>query len=216
MSNDLSASDRAQILETATDRFWSRGVLGIRAVLGIHIIFLLTFIALDVKALWLTNIGSVAIHFYCLQLLKAKRYRLTSTLLMSEIVIHALIASVVLGWHTGFYYYLLCIIPIALFNYTVAPFWRWITCILICTCLLIGKVMDLFFAVEPLLMLSPEVTELFSLFNLSSAMVMLVYISALTASSSIAMQADLFTLANKDSLTNLYTRGRLQDRKSVV
>ncbi|WP_312798803.1 diguanylate cyclase [Pseudomonas sp.] len=209
MSNDLSASDHAQILETATDRFWSRGVLGIKAVLGIHIIFLMTFIALDVKTLWLTNIGSVVIHFYCLQLLKAKRYRLTSILLISEIVAHAVIATVVLGWHTGFYYYLLCIIPVALFNYTIAPFWRWVTCAITCTCLLIGKVTDLFFAIKPLFMLSPRITELFSLFNLSSAIVMLVYVSALAASISITMQADLFTLANKDSLTNLYTRGRL-------
>ena len=184
-------------------------MLGIKTVLGIHIIFLMTFIALDVKTLWLTNIGSVVIHFYCLQLLKAKRYRLTSILLISEIVAHAVIATVVLGWHTGFYYYLLCIIPVALFNYTIAPFWRWVTCAITCTCLLIGKVTDLFFAIKPLFMLSPRITELFSLFNLSSAIVMLVYVSALAASISITMQADLFTLANKDSLTNLYTRGRL-------
>jgi diguanylate cyclase (GGDEF)-like protein len=209
MRNDLSASDRAQILSTITDRFWSKGYRGIQAALAIHFIFLITFIALDIKPLWLANIGSVTIHFYCLKLLQAKRYRLTSLLILAEITLHAVLATAVLGWHSGFFYYLLCIIPVALYNYTVTPVWRWASCLLICTSLMTGKMLDLFFSMPPLVTLSSQVIELFSLFNLCSAMVMLIYVTALTAFSSIAMQADLFNLANKDSLTNLYTRGRL-------
>ncbi|TWI54972.1 diguanylate cyclase (GGDEF)-like protein [Pseudomonas duriflava] len=207
MNETLSSIDRHQILQNVTERFWGKAGLGVTAAFITHAVFAVVFYLVGSMSLAVFNVGSVVAYAICPRLLKTKRFRLVSLILAWEIILHSLLATLIMGWSSGFYYYLFCIIPLALYNYTISISWRAAFCVGTLIVLAAGKLM------APQLVnqvgLNADQLELFAFANLIIAAVILIYIAALTAFSSLAMQSDLFNLANTDGLTKLYNRGRL-------
>lgn len=86
------------------------------AALVLHGIFLALFIVLAVKPLIYFNIGSVTLYGLCIYLLTRKRYDWVIMLTWFEIVGHAATASMVLGFESGFQYYVIVLVPLIFVN----------------------------------------------------------------------------------------------------
>jgi len=89
---------------------------GIRAALIMHAIFIGLFLWLQVTPLFLFNIGSVVLYAACVVLLNRGRYELTILLCWIEIVGHAILATALLGFASGFQYYIIVLVPLMFVN----------------------------------------------------------------------------------------------------
>ena len=84
----------------------------------LHLCFIPVFYYIDVPVLMYYNFISTGI-FILAFLQNRKGFHTFSTVLVSsEIIIHATLAIYFIGWNTGFFYYLLAIIPLVFYNPT--------------------------------------------------------------------------------------------------
>ncbi|MEQ6885250.1 GGDEF domain-containing protein [Salicola sp. Rm-C-2C1-2] len=83
------------------------------AAFFIHLTFLLLFVGLGVWILALVNVASVGLYAFCARLITHwDRLQTVMSLAGVEIILHAGIASPVLGWESGFHYYVLALAPL--------------------------------------------------------------------------------------------------------
>ncbi|MDP2371445.1 GGDEF domain-containing protein [Rhodoferax sp.] len=78
---------------------------------GVDIAFLALFLMLDSPVLAWLNLASVAMYVGAYGLLKRRINRLALLLIWAEVLGHAAIGSILVGWDSGFHYYLLMFIP---------------------------------------------------------------------------------------------------------
>ncbi len=89
---------------------------GVIAAMVIHGIFLVLFILLAVKPLIFFNIGSISLYGCCSFLMRRKKYNWVIMLCWLEIVGHASLAAMVLGFESGFQYYVIVLVPLIFVN----------------------------------------------------------------------------------------------------
>lgn len=91
--------------------FWTmtRRVTVIAA--GVDLAFLLLFLALGSPVLAWLNVLSVALYGAAYWLLRQRRNNAALVLIWVEVLGHAAIGTVMIGWQSGFHYYLLMFIP---------------------------------------------------------------------------------------------------------
>ncbi|MBA1244421.1 GGDEF domain-containing protein [Pseudomonas japonica] len=203
----LSASDREHVLENATAQFWKHIAPVVKIAFGIHVVLFVLFLVLDLRPLWLGNIASIAAYVACLRAIGQKRFQLAGMVMCSEIILHAMLATWVLGWESNFYFYLFCIVPILSFSFQTAPLRRMLLSMAILLVAIGG------FALRHRLggayAVSPVLMETFGFINLFTATALLLHATVLSVRYSLTMQFHQFHSANRDSLTNLYTRRRI-------
>lgn len=78
-----------------------------------HLIFLLLFWVLGATELAAVNVLSIATYALCVYVVRRRPF-LTEALIGCEIVLHGLIAVYLIGWQSGFHFYIILIVPIAL------------------------------------------------------------------------------------------------------
>jgi len=88
------------------------------AGLLLHGLFLLVFFWLNIYELYLFNLFSVIIFSLALYLNRKGHYYLALWLTYIEVILHASLAIVLLGWSSGFYYYMFAISPLLFINPT--------------------------------------------------------------------------------------------------
>src|SRR5689334_16277966 len=81
-----------------------------------HAGFIVLFAVFGVPALALFNVLSVAVWTAARVANQRLHPRLASALLFGEVSVHASLALGLLGWRTGFHYYLVPVIPFLMFN----------------------------------------------------------------------------------------------------
>ena len=81
-----------------------------------HFFFILIFYYLKVLPLVFFNIFSVFILVLAYKLCTSNQEKMAAILAISEIILHAAIATYYVGWETGYFYYLLGIIPLVSYN----------------------------------------------------------------------------------------------------
>ncbi|WP_438347968.1 GGDEF domain-containing protein [Paenibacillus sp. FA6] len=74
-----------------------------------HTIWILMFIILDIPTMAIINIGSVIIYLIAYLLLRRGAIVAWGIFMVLELVIHAVAASICIGWDSGFHYYLLTV-----------------------------------------------------------------------------------------------------------
>ena len=84
--------------------------------LGIHTLFIILFYLHKVYLLSLVNVGSVLIYIVALFLVKRQEDRPAIFLAWLEILGHAAICTVVIGFETGFHYYVIVLLPFVFVN----------------------------------------------------------------------------------------------------
>jgi len=205
--NSLSASDRAQLLRETTAQFWQHIIPIVKIAFGIHVVLFVLFSALQLPLLVAGNGLSIVAYVICLKAIRAGRYSFAGMLMSLEIILHALLATWVLGWDSNFHFYLYCLVPIIAFNFQDVRRKRLLLSLAIIAVsvgtFVLRKKMGIDSGV------APQLLEVFGIVNVLTALGLLLHGTALSVRFTRSMQLSLFHTANRDSLTNLYTRRRV-------
>ncbi|AUG08507.1 GGDEF domain-containing protein [Pseudomonas sp. S09G 359] len=205
--NTLTPSDHAQLFRETTAQFWAHIVPIVQLGFCIHFVFIFIFSVMHVPSLAVSNVLSVLVYAACLKAIRAGRYSLTGIMMSVEIILHALLATWVLGWDSNFYFYLYCLIPIIAFSFQDALLPRLLFYLAILAVSVGGFALRKYLGINS--GVAPQWLEIFGIVNVLAALGVLLHCTALSVRFTRSMQAKLFHTANRDSLTNLYTRRRV-------
>ena len=208
--NRLSADDRAQVLDDATQLFWKHITPIVWMAFAIHILLFGVFVALDISLLWAANALSMLVYVACLGAVRHKRYSLAGLLISVEIIAHAALATWLLGWDSNFYFYLFCVVPIIAFSFQAAPFRRGCLCLAIAVVVVAGFVLRRHTGTLP--GVSAQVLDGLGIANAMIATGLLLHATARLVRFTFAMQLNLYHAAHRDSLTSLYNRRQVLQR----
>lgn len=169
-----------------------------------HVIFLAAFYAISAYELLVFNVGSVLLYGFCIHLAQHGRERLAMTFVQIEVLVHAGVAVMYLGWDSGFHYYVFCLIP-PLVAVPGGPASRRLLFLTICAGLYLG--FDTASGVlTPAMPLSPDVLYRFRAFNIVGSLAILGYLTLLMRALFMSAEMRLTDIATTDLLSGLYTR----------
>jgi diguanylate cyclase (GGDEF)-like protein len=195
---------------SAHQQAFARVLLGTAMVAGLtHLCFLFLMLWAGVQMLAVVNVASVL--FYLLMFHQARRGQLRGALTLAgvEIVGHAVLALWVLGWGSGFHYYLLLPLPVVIVSTVIH---RWDK--LITTPLLAGIALWVDFAFRrrpPQVVLDPHVLNFLYYFNQVAFMVILCFLAAFYFLQIRKVERQLRAMATTDPLTQLSNRRALME-----
>ncbi len=207
--NVLSASDRAHLLREATAQFWQHIVPIVQIAFGIHVVLFILFLLLQLPLLAVANAASILAYVVCLKAIHARRYSFAGMLMSAEIILHAMLASWILGWSSNFYFYLYCLVPIVAFSFQDRRKLRLLLNLTILTVVVGAYVLRRRMGLSS--GVAPGLLEVFGIVNVLGATALLLHGTALSVRFTRSMQVSLFHTASRDSLTNLYTRRRITE-----
>lgn len=79
-----------------------------------HLLFIGLFGALGIPPLVVYNIASTVVFLLCMRLNRTKYYRTAFFVASVEVFVHSTLCAVLIGWATGFHYFIVGIIPFAI------------------------------------------------------------------------------------------------------
>ncbi len=79
-----------------------------------HLAFIPLFAALGIIPLALYNVASVLVFTVCIAVNKAGRHRAAFFVGAVEVVVHSALCALLIGWDTGFHYFIVGVIPFAM------------------------------------------------------------------------------------------------------
>lgn len=97
----------------------------------LHLAFIPFFYYINVHVLMYYNAISVLIYLSAYILNRKGQHTLSTIFAASEIILHASLATYFIGWETGFYYYLLAIIPALFYNPAVTNIQKFILAVFV-------------------------------------------------------------------------------------
>ena len=206
----LSAIDRTQLLDEATAQFWKHIITIVQIAFAIHVLLFILFTAMNIPLLYFGNGLSIVAYMVCLRAIKRERYGFAGVLMCSEIILHAMLATWVLGWDSNFHFYLFCIVPIIAFSFQNAPRQHNALNVSIVVVAVGGFALRGHMSSDS--HLSPDLLNAFGIINTLVAVSILLHATRLSVRYTLSMQYNLFDSANRDTLTQLYTRRRILDR----
>jgi diguanylate cyclase (GGDEF)-like protein len=172
-----------------------------------HVVFLLLFAKLGMPLLVWANIASIALFVGGRTLLQQRRNTIAMSLIAGEVVLHAAVASRLLGWDSGFHYYLLTLIgPLAVVMHGT----------------MFSKVVRLLAfgagyaaldtwtrQVPPVYRVEPFLLDSIRYFNVGGMLAITAFISLTYYRLVASAESALRTLASTDPLTGLHNRRQL-------
>lgn len=189
-------------------KFWqvARRVCQLAAAVDISFFFLFHFLGSPILA-WI-NVGSVALYAAAYVALERRQNRLAIALIWLEVIIHSALGTIMLGWGSGFHYYLLMFIPALCISSVrrgtiyslIVGLWGYY----------IGLDILMWF-IEPFQPISSGALFGVHLFNLSVVFAMFAYLSFFYMNMVVSAQRKLRKLATVDSLTGLFNRSHGSD-----
>ena len=189
-------------------KFWqvARRVCQLAAAVDISFFFLFHFLGSPILA-WI-NVGSVALYAAAYVALDRRQNRLAIALIWLEVIIHSALGTIMLGWGSGFHYYLLMFIPALCISSVrrgtiyslIVGLWGYY----------IGLDILMWF-IEPFQPISSGALFGVHLFNLSIVFAMFAYLSFFYMNMVVSAQRKLRKLATVDSLTGLFNRSHGSD-----
>lgn len=185
-------------------RFFKSGLWG---ALGMHCALVLIFFYFRVEVLTYFNLLSVAIYLCCLALFRNTKYSsFVLSLTFIEIVAHGVLASYVLGWSSGFDYYLIDLAPLILINPDLSEGAKIINTLALAV---IFTAVNLWTpAIADAFTQSAPLVAGFRCINAISCFVTLAILINIYTRDASSAELRLLQVANTDLLTNLSTRRR--------
>ncbi|MDL0430291.1 diguanylate cyclase [Marinobacter sp. TBZ242] len=201
MSQAKSMSVREPIRERRP-QFWQVARRCCQIAATVDVAFFFLFHLLDSPILAWINVVSVTMYVVAYRALGKQQNRLAITLIWAEVIIHAGLGVVLIGWGSGFHYYLLMFIP-ALFVsmrlkgavVALAALWGYYVALYL-----------LMWFIEPLQPIAPGALLGVYLFNLSVVFAMFSYLSFFYLTMVTSANRKLRRMATTDSLTGLFNR----------
>lgn len=183
-------------------QFWQVAKRCCQIAASVDVVFFFLFHALGSPILAWVNVVSVSMYVVAYRALVKRQNRLAVGLIWAEVILHAALGIVMLGWESGFYYYLLMFIP-AMFVSTgiraaiaaLLGLWGYYVSLYLLT-----------WFIEPVQPISPGALLGVYLFNLSVVFAMFSYLSFYYLTHVTATSRKLQRLATTDPLTNLFNR----------
>jgi diguanylate cyclase len=173
----------------------------------VHLAFSAVFFALNAPVMAWANLLSIAVYGLAHRLLARRRNFWAVLLMWIEVVLHALVATAVVGWDSGFHYYMLVMMPLVF----VSPgrlLHRKIVLGLLVSGFYIG--LDAFARRHaPMNPISPLVLDAVRYFNILSTFALLAYLAHYYFGAVVRAERHLHDLATTDVLTGLANRRRL-------
>jgi diguanylate cyclase (GGDEF)-like protein len=201
MSQAGNQSAREPIKERRP-QFWQVAKRCCQIAASVDICFFFLFHLLGSPILAWINVASVAMYVVAYLALGKQHNKLAISLIWAEVVIHAALGIVLIGWDSGFHYYLLMFIP-ALFvsmrlkGAVMALLGLW--------SYYVGLYVMMWF-VEPLQPIASGALLAVNLFNLSVVFAMFSYLSFFYLKTVTAANRKLWKMATTDPLTRLFNR----------
>tara|TARA_R110002167_G_scaffold108665_3_gene277386 strand:- start:1272 stop:2399 length:1128 start_codon:yes stop_codon:yes gene_type:complete len=202
MDNNNSTVNPASRRERGL-KFWqvSRRVCLLAATVDISFFFLFHFLGSPILA-WI-NVASVAMYAAAFYALERRQNRLAIGLIWLEVIVHSALGTIMIGWDSGFHYYLLMFIPalcvssvrVSTIFFLIVGLWSYY----------VGLDILMWF-IEPVQPISSGALLGVHLFNLSIVFAMFAYLSFFYMNMVVSAQRELRKLATVDSLTGLFNR----------
>ncbi|MDX1634453.1 MAG: diguanylate cyclase [Marinobacter sp.] len=186
-------------------QFWRVAQRCCQLAATVDVAFFFIFHYLGSPILAWVNVISVSMYVVAYYALKRRRNRLAIALIWTEVIAHAALGLILIGWESGFHYYLLMFIP-ALFasmptrRACVAAGLLWL--------FYVGLDVGLWFG-APLQPISDQALLGVHLFNLTVVFAMFGYLSFFYVRAVIVAHRKLRRLATTDALTGLFNRGHM-------
>jgi diguanylate cyclase len=98
-----------------SDRFFLLLQSSTWLALAMHLALFILFTFLQIPLLAWFNFASVLLYISCIVLNLKGKSRFTYSAGMLEVLLHAAISTRILGWESGFHYYILCLTPLIFF-----------------------------------------------------------------------------------------------------
>ena len=173
----------------------------------VHFGFGALFLALDATLMVWANLGSIALYALAHRLLSNRRNLVALAVMWSEVMLHAVAATVGVGWDSGFHYYMLLMMPLVF----ISP-GR-----LLARKIVIGSVLAVFYIGldafahrhAPLHAVAPTALSLLRGFNIATTLALLAYLAHVYLGAVRRAEGRLRDLASTDALTGLANRRRL-------
>jgi diguanylate cyclase (GGDEF)-like protein len=195
---------------TAHQQAFCRVLLGIAVVAaGVHLGFMGMMAWAGVQSLVVGNVASVLSYVLMFQL--ARRGQLRGSLITGgvEVVAHAVVATWVIGWASGFHYYILLTLPILIMS-TVTSRQDKVVGVPVFGIVMLA--LDAFCRQRvPEVSLDAAILTTLHYFNLISCMAILVFMAVLYLRQIHDAEQQLRTMATTDPLTQLNNRRALMD-----
>lgn len=183
-------------------QFWRLAMRCAQIAGTVDVVFFFLFLALGSPILAWVNVVSVAMYAGAYYALKYHRNRIAVVLIWAEVLIHAALGIVLIGWESGFHYYLLMFIPAICVSasrkwavYALLGLWGYYIALDV-----------LMWFIEPLQPIPQTALHIVHLFNLSVVFAMFSYLSSYYLRMVVSAQRKLRAMATTDSLTGLFNR----------
>lgn len=192
-----------------------RGLLMGTSVLAAltHGAFSVLFWLSGVPLLAWVNVASMLLYGLCFRLLGRKRMLSGLLLMGGEVMGHAALAVALVGWDSGFHYYVMLVVPVALVSTETREWIKWTFALSV----MAGYVaLDVLcrHAVPPYA-LSLGVLNGLHYFNIVSALVILAFLTTVYFRLVARAEGRLRELATTDPLTRLLNRRALRERVAI-
>ncbi|AOY88447.1 GGDEF domain-containing protein [Marinobacter salinus] len=183
-------------------QFWRLAMRCTQIAGTVDVAFFFLFLALGSPILAWVNVASVAMYAGAYYALKNRQNGLAIVLIWAEVLLHAALGIILIGWGSGFHYYLLMFIPAICVS---APR-RWAFVALLTLWGYYVALDVLMWSIEPVQPINPLALQIVHLFNLSVVFAMFSYLSTFYLKTVVRAHQKLRLLATTDPLTGLLNR----------
>lgn len=173
--------------------------------IGAHALFIPLFAVAGVRELAIFNVGSVIAWGAARWLNLSQRQGFAVATISVEVVSHAALAVTLLGWGSGFQYYLVPLIPFLLF-YSRASDRVLVSCAVVVAIVFIGLYYS---AASPRMFMPERVADILALTNLVIPICTLGVVCYFYRRASLRAEGQMARLASRDPLTKLVNRRRI-------
>lgn len=169
-----------------------------------HLVFIFCFDAVGVP--WMARVNMVSVLLYGLTavLLRQGHHMTALALVVAEIILHAIAAVVVIGWESGFHYYIILIIPVAVLSSLHKVWLKWGFAFSVGVLYILLD--HVFRLAAPLNTVTPGLLTGLHYFNLASTLLILGLLAAVYCRLVVRAEASLRQQACTDPLTQLRNR----------
>lgn len=200
--NNLNLSVNYEPARQRRPEFWRLAMRCAQIAGTVDVAFFILFLTLGSPVLAWVNVVSVAMYAGAYYALKSQNNKLAVVLIWTEVLTHAALGIMLIGWESGFHYYLLMFIPAICVSaprrlaiYALLALWGYYVALDV-----------LMWFMAPLQPIPQAALHIVHLFNLSVVFAMFSYLASYYLKMVVSAQRKLRDMATTDSLTGLFTR----------
>lgn len=186
----------------ARPEFWQLSMRCCQLAGSVDVAFFFIFLILGSPILAWINVVSVAMYVYAYHAFKQRRNQLAVLLIRIEVLVHAGLGTVLVGWGSGFHYFLLMFIPALFVSMRARSAWIYAGCL---WAYYVGLDV-LMWIVSPLQPISSNALLGMHVFNLTIVFCMFSYLALFYVVTVTRVHKSLARMATTDSLTGLFNR----------